>query len=63
MVKECCATCRYNRELVKFDYSQGGCRHTNMDGFACVMPENEGRAVWMVGSDAENDQCELLGVK
>ena len=58
---ECCYTCRYRKKLVKFDYSQGGCEHTDQEGFACLAPDlvSEGQVTWMVGlTDLSGSQCE-----
>ena len=63
MRDKCCANCRYNRRLVKYDYSHGGCKHTDMEGFACVMPENQGDVVWMYGDAQEIGQCECWARK
>ena len=41
--------CIFRLKATKFDYSQGGCTHTDMDGFICTAFASEGEAVWMVG--------------
>ena len=41
--------CIFRLKATKFDYSQGGCIHTDMDGFICTAFASEGEAVWMVG--------------
>ena len=41
--------CIFRLKATKFDYSQGGCKHTDMDGFICTAFASEGKAVWMVG--------------
>jgi len=53
-----CSNCRYNLKLKKYDYSKGGCEHTEMEGFACMAFAPEGDAIWMVGGDPDNDLCE-----
>jgi len=53
-----CSNCRYNLRLKKYDYSQGGCKHTDMEGSACLAFASEGDVIWMVGGDLENDLCE-----
>lgn len=60
---ECCATCRKMKKLVQFDYSQGGCNHTDMDGYVCLVFVGEGEVVWMVGEDAETGMCECYEPK
>lgn len=62
-MKECCANCRRRYELTKFDYSHGGCEHTEMEGFICMAFADEGEAVWMVGLKAEVGLCELFAPK
>lgn len=57
-MKECCNTCRKKLELVKYDYSQGGCKHTNYDGYACLIFASEGDVVHMVGVNPEIEHCE-----
>lgn len=46
---ECCNTCKRKMRLEKLDYSQGGCKHTDMEGFACLALASEGVISWMVG--------------
>ena len=53
-----CSNCRYHMTLKKYDYSKGGCRHTDMEGFACMAFAFEGDVIWMVGGDPDNDMCE-----
>lgn len=62
-MKECCANCRNRYELVKFDYSRGGCKHTDMDGYICMAFANENQAVWMVGLQEQNGLCECYTSK
>ena len=62
---ECCANCKLHFQVVKFDYSQGGCKHSEMDGFICMAfatPESGEPpvAIWMVGSDDKRDMCECF---
>ena len=57
--RESCASCKKRLNLTKFDYLPvGGCKHTKLEGFACMAFANEGEVVWMVGIDENNDQCE-----
>lgn len=58
-MNECCNTCRLKKNLVKFDYSQGGCIHTDYEGFACLALAFEGEVVHMVGGNPELDICEM----
>ena len=54
----CCDTCKYKLQLEKYDYSQGGCKHTVMDGYVCLAFAHEGLAVWMYGNDSSIGKCE-----
>lgn len=54
----CCNNCKFHLKLVKFDYSQGGCIHTDYDGYACAVFASEGEIVHMVGLDGTT-QCEM----
>jgi len=56
---ECCDTCKYKLHLVRFDYSHGGCEHTDMDGYVCMAFASEGEAVWMIGNCPSIGQCEM----
>lgn len=56
---ECCNTCKRKMRLVKFDYSQGGCIHTDYDGYACLALAYEGEVVHMVGEDPATGMCEM----
>ena len=62
-MKECCKNCKRNLKLVKFDYTQGGCKHTALEGFICTAFANEGEADWMVGLNQEKDLCEVFSPK
>lgn len=56
-MQECCANCKRWLKLVKYDYSHGGCDHSDM-GHCCTVFMNEGQIVWMVGNNPEVGQCE-----
>lgn len=58
-MKKCCNTCRLKKKLIKFDYSQGGCIHTDYDGYACLIFASENKVVHMVGCDPELEMCEM----
>lgn len=62
-MKECCATCKRNLKIEKLDYSEGGCKHSHPEGFICLAFAYEGVASWMVGSDPENEMCEVYAPK
>lgn len=57
-MKECCNTCNKQLKLEKCDYSNGGCEHTDMEGFLCLAFAYEGIGCWMVGLKGEG-QCEV----
>ena len=57
-MKECCNTCRKKLELKKYDYSQGGCIHSDYEGFACLIFASEGVAIHMVGANPDKERCE-----
>ena len=57
---DCCANCKFNLELVKYDYSNGGCIHTKYDGYACMAFASEGQVTHMVGIDPEIGMCEMF---
>lgn len=59
-MKECCENCGNRYKLVKFDYSRGGCKHTDMDGYICMAFAEERQAVWMVGTHEQLDLCECF---
>ena len=65
--KECCKNCKYYLKLLKWDYSHGGCEHSEYEGFACIALANEGVAIHIVHSDnkfaEENDYCEMFTPK
>ena len=61
-MKEGCVNCKYRKDLVKFDYSQGGCIHTKMDGFVCLLFINEGQVEWMYGT-GDYGLCECFTPK
>ena len=55
---ENCKTCNKHLDLVKLDYSKGGCEHTDQEGFICLAFASEGTACWMVGQDENTGFCE-----
>ena len=62
-VNECCANCKHRYDIKKWDYSHGGCEHTTPDGFICISEPIDGIAMWMVGLDANIDNCECYEPK
>lgn len=60
---ECCANCRNACKLVKFDYSHGGCEHTEMEGYACMSLVSDGEIEWLVGLDPAAQACEAYEPK
>ena len=61
--KMCCANCKKNYPLEKYDYSGKGCTHTPMDGYICMAFASEGKAIWMVGDDPDSWGCEVYEPK
>ena len=63
--KECCNNCKYRCKLEKWDYSQGGCKHSDYEGFACVVFADESFVPHMVGipGDGPYDLCEMFTPK
>ena len=64
-MKDCCKNCKHYFPLVKFDYSHGGCEHSDMDGYICMAfatPESGEPpvAIWMVGEDPTTGMCECF---
>ena len=60
---ECCNNCRLKMRLEKSDYSQGGCIHTDYDGYACLAFANEGVVCHMVGNNPDTGICEMFTAK
>ena len=60
---ENCEHCRWRKDLVKFDYSKGGCIHTRQEGYACLGLSYEGEVVWMIGVSEYNGMCEMFKPK
>lgn len=52
----CCLNCANRKRLEKLDYTDDGCKHTNMRGFACIAFSNEGEIDWMIGTN--HGMCE-----
>ena len=55
---ECCNSCKYCMRMKRYDYSHGGCEHSEMDGFACLVFEDEGIVIQMIGVDKNIGLCE-----
>ena len=60
---DCCENCKFKLELVKFDYSKGGCIHSTYEGYACMAFASEGQATHMVGVRPETAKCEMFTEK
>ena len=54
-----CANCAYAYRPKKLDYSQGGCKHEDMDGFICMAFADERIANWMYGLKMDEAMCEV----
>ena len=57
-MNECCENCKHMLSLEELDYRDGGCKHTEMDGFVCLGFADEGLACWMRGIDMKTEICE-----
>lgn len=58
IMQMCCDTCKSCMLLERLDYSNGGCEHEVMEGYACMAFEDEGQVNWMVGLDRHTARCE-----
>lgn len=56
-MKSCCANCNKWLALEKLDYSNGGCKHSDV-GHVCTLFAKEGKVCWMVGIKPKSDMCE-----
>lgn len=45
-----CNTCKHRYKLVQYEYTDKGCKHTEMEGFVCSIFANEGVMVWQIGN-------------
>ena len=61
--EECCGTCDLMLKIEKLDYSQGGMKHTLLDGYICLAFRRYGIASWMVGQDPKTGMCECYAPK
>ncbi len=59
-MSDCCENCKHNLKLVKYDYSKGGCIHTDYDGYAYMAFASEGQVTHMVGIRPETAHCEMF---
>ena len=59
-MKHCCANCKNKFNLTKYDYTDGNCDHTKMEGFICMAFSDERDAIWMVGLDSGEEECECF---
>lgn len=56
-MKESCQNCAYSYNLVQYDYTGEGCKHTKMDGHICMADAGERSAIWMIGEDDGMCEC------
>lgn len=61
--QKCCAVCKHCHKLIKYDYSQGGCIHSDVPGYACYIPEDGEEIIWMSGVDTYTGICENFDPK
>ena len=54
--------CVFRLDAERFDYSQGGCKHSKMEGFICMAFASERTAIWMVGLP-DGCMCEMYANK
>lgn len=54
----CCANCARCYMGKKYDYSHGGCKHSDMEGYICMAGADEKLAIWMVGNNMVTGKCE-----
>lgn len=62
-MKECCNNCVYKYDLVRFDHSNGGCEHTDIEGYTCVLFKGfkrDRKVIWVVGEDPEYARCKMF---
>lgn len=59
-MNECCNTCKFRKKLINYDYSGKGCRHTDYDGFACIVFAHEGVVIHHTGrlESGKGELCE-----
>ena len=43
-----CNDCKYKLNLERYDYSQGGCTHSDEDGYVCMAFANEDMAIHII---------------
>ena len=59
MEEENCSTCKNCLDMIVFDYSHGGCEHTEVkDDYVCLAFEDDGEAIVMRGKQREKGRCE-----
>ena len=59
-MKECCKTCAYYADLLKYEYLESGeVRHLKQQGFACIGLIREGVVIWNVGRNPAQGLCEM----
>lgn len=59
-----CNDCKYKLNLERYDYSQGGCTHSDEDGYVCMAFNDEGIAIHMIGLNPNvDDGCEMYNAK
>lgn len=54
---ESCASCKHRCKIERYDYSHGGCEHSEYDGYGCTVFLDEGVVIHMVGL-GEKEKCE-----
>ena len=58
--EESCANCKQLKDLIKYDYSNGGCVHIPYTGFACTAFGSEGVITHMIGLNPNTGYCEMF---
>lgn len=55
---DCCDTCIHKLRIIQYDYSNGGCTHRRVKGYACMCLKSEGVVIWMYGNNPDVGVCE-----
>lgn len=60
IVMKHCRNCALRYDLVKVQYTPGGCECSGEEGFICMAMAGEGQATWMVGMNENCPQCDMF---
>lgn len=56
---ETCGNCIFLKEIEEWHYTNRGCTHFKLPGYACLACADEGTVIHMTGTNRDIEWCEM----